>query len=107
MQLTPEEHELLPRRFAEELKFGKDYHKAHQNYEKTKIDAGADLDDPHFYDAFQTEHGPIASSVGKSNFLLVTKASPLGNWPVGLAMGGVGGFLAALLRRPAKSGTAI
>jgi hypothetical protein len=64
---------------------------------------GVDIDDPHFYEAFDREHGSSASRVGKADTLLVTDASPLENWPAGLILGGVAAFVAALILRAIHS----
>ena len=46
------------------MAFGRRYQEDYQAYEARRIAEGASLDDPHFYDAFDAEHGPIASPVG-------------------------------------------
>jgi hypothetical protein len=55
--------ELRPK-FEAELAFGDAYQRAYQAYEEEKIQAGADLNDPRFYDEFHTSRPPIASPVG-------------------------------------------
>jgi hypothetical protein len=50
--------------FDAELAFGRRYQEAYQAYEAARIRDGASLDDPHFYDAFEAEHGSVASPVG-------------------------------------------
>jgi hypothetical protein len=65
--LPPEEREQLRPRFLKELAFGQRYQAAYQAYEEKKIREGADIDDPHFYDAFDAEHGPIATPVDEED----------------------------------------
>jgi hypothetical protein len=40
-------------------------------YEAQRIAAGARIDDPHFYDAFDAEHEAIASPIGPADRFLV------------------------------------
>ncbi len=95
--LIPEkEFAELPKRFTSELEFGLRYQRAYQDFEKAQIEAGADIEDPHFYDVFHRQHGAIASPLGNADTLLVTAASPLGNWPVGLAAGGLAALVASV-----------
>ena len=63
-ELPPGEQSQLRPRFQKELAYGKRYQQAYQDYEVQRIHAGASIDDPHFYDAFHAEHGPIASPSG-------------------------------------------
>jgi hypothetical protein len=62
--------------FEAELQIGQDYQRAYQKYEEEQIAAGADLDDPHFYDAFHSAHPSIATQVGDADFLAVEELSP-------------------------------
>jgi hypothetical protein len=60
----PEEVKEFRPRFQAELAYGRRYQEAYQRYEAQRIADGASIEDPHFYDAFHAEHGPIASPVG-------------------------------------------
>jgi hypothetical protein len=74
-QLPASEVAEMRPRFEKELAFGQRYQKAYQDYEARRIQEGASIDDPHFYDAFSTsftaEHGPIASPVGVEDHFVV------------------------------------
>ena len=59
------------RTFESELKIGQDFQLAYQKYEEEQIAAGRALDDPTFYDAFNTRYGNIATPVGDADFLAV------------------------------------
>jgi hypothetical protein len=50
--------------FEADLARGQEYQRAYQRYEEEQIHAGRPLDDPHFFDTFDAEHGSIASRVG-------------------------------------------
>jgi hypothetical protein len=50
--------------FEAELAFGKQYQRDYQAYAEEKIQSGANLNDPHFFDEFHAERPPIASKVG-------------------------------------------
>jgi tetratricopeptide (TPR) repeat protein len=90
-------NELRPR-YEKELQFGKDYQTAYQEYEATKLAAGAPLDDPHFYEEFHKKRGPIATPVGKEDkpFVIASDAheSPLAGMVLGA---GAMAFLGACL----------
>lgn len=76
--------------FEAELQIGQDYQRAYQKYEVEQIAAGADLDDPHFYDAFHAAHPSIATPVGDADFLAVEELSPQAiSWLVFAAGGGI------------------
>jgi hypothetical protein len=60
---TNEVAELRPK-FDKELAFGEAYQRDYQAYADEKIQAGANLNDPHFFDEFHEKRGPIASQVG-------------------------------------------
>lgn len=53
--------------FEKHLQKGQDYQKAYQEYEARRIRDGASIADPHFYDAFNAEHGAIASPIGEED----------------------------------------
>jgi hypothetical protein len=63
-KLPEEERRQLRPSFNIHLQKGLAYQKAYQEYEARRIKEGDSLDDPHFYDAFDAEHGSIASAVG-------------------------------------------
>jgi hypothetical protein len=56
--------------FAMHLQKGMQYQQAYQEYEQRRIREGAALGDPRFYDAFDAEHGSIASPVGDEDRFL-------------------------------------
>ncbi len=70
-QMLPEEAASLRPRYTSELAFGRGYQNEYQTYEARRIAEGASLDDPHFYDAFDAEHGSIASPVGPEDRYVV------------------------------------
>jgi hypothetical protein len=95
--LPDDECAQLASRFRAELAHGLDYQKAYQDFEERQIRAGVPLHDPHFYDAFHSRHGNIASPVGKADRFLVNHRG-LFRWiPLMVLLGGVFAFLAALL----------
>ena len=51
-------------KFDAELAFGEAYQRDYQAYEEQKIQAGANINDEHFYDEFLAGRPPIASKVG-------------------------------------------
>jgi hypothetical protein len=51
-------------KFEAELAFGEAYQRDYQAYAEEKIRAGANLNDPHFFDEFHAGRPPIASKVG-------------------------------------------
>jgi hypothetical protein len=61
-------------RFQAELKYGKDYQTAYQEYEAERIGAGDSIEDAHFYDAFFATHATIATPVGsEEKFIVIGK----------------------------------
>jgi hypothetical protein len=70
-QLVSENWSDRRRQFHAELDFGHRYQAAYEEYEAKSIQEGASIDDPHFYDAFHAEHGPIASPVGPEDKFMV------------------------------------
>jgi hypothetical protein len=70
-QLAAEEAASLRQRYTIELAFGRRYQEEYQTYEARRIAQGESLDDPHLYDAFDAEHGPIASPVGPEDRYVV------------------------------------
>jgi hypothetical protein len=72
-QLPKENWSERRQQFQDELAFGQGYQTAYQDHEARRIKEGASIDDPHFYDAFHTEHGPIASPVGPEDKFIVEK----------------------------------
>jgi hypothetical protein len=103
----------LRSRFESELAFGEAYQRDYQAYEEEKIKSGADLNDPHFYDAFHAGRGPIASPVGPEEWYAgaiqsrQTAAKFRAFWEWGLLSGGAAVFCIALvvrwLSRPRRS----
>jgi hypothetical protein len=98
-QLPPEEVEALRPRFEAELAFGQRYQAAYQEYEARRIREGASLDDPHFYDAFDAEHGPIASPPGPAEQYLAVNDQFAPDAPFGLMDAGLAALAAACLLR--------
>jgi hypothetical protein len=83
--------------FAAELQIGLDYQQAYQKYEEEQLAAGKALDDSHFYDAFESRHGPIATPVGRADFAKVIEDT---SWPEHgpIVLGtGVGAALGAIV----------
>lgn len=68
--LPETERDQLRPSFRKHLERGLAYQKACQDYEARKIHEGTAADDPHFYDAFDAEQGPIASPVGDEDRFL-------------------------------------
>jgi hypothetical protein len=100
--LPTAERQDLRRRFNDELAHGLSYQEAYQAYEAGRIAAGASIDDPHFYDAFHADHGPIASPVGDSDWILMQRDAydifrPV--WPSILLWSGIFAFASAGLLR--------
>lgn len=62
--LPPDDAAGLRPKFDAELAFGEAYQRDYQEYTERKVAAGADLDDPHFFDEFHAGRPPIASHVG-------------------------------------------
>ncbi len=98
--LPAEEVAKLRSRFDAELKLGKDYQQAYQDYEAKRIAAGASIDDPHFYDAFHKEHGPIATPVTEADiFRTVQGPKREVAWAAVLLFAGGFAFVTAVLLR--------
>jgi hypothetical protein len=57
----------IRRRCENELAHGQRFQKEYQAYESRRIEEGATLDDPHFYDDFERNRKPIASPVGQED----------------------------------------
>lgn len=57
--------------FEKDLAEGLAYQKAYQAYEKERLAAGVAVDSPHFYDDFESRHGPIATPVGPEDRIIV------------------------------------
>jgi hypothetical protein len=64
--------ELRPK-FDKELAFGEAYQRDYQAYAEEKIQSGANLNDPHFFDEFHEKRGPIASKVGPEEWYAGTR----------------------------------
>jgi hypothetical protein len=101
-QLAPEEQARLRPRFQAELAHGLEYQKEYQEYEGRRLAEGASLDDPHFYDAFDSRHDPIASPVGEADRIRTERPIPPGPAdllpPVVLGAGLCAFIMATLLR---------
>ena len=91
------------RRFDQDLSNGQAYQKAYVEYEAKMIAAGVSLDDPHFYDAFESAKGPIATPVGKEEKVYeeVKHFSPLPTAGLPVFLGGLA-LLATAALRPRK-----
>jgi hypothetical protein len=101
-QLGPAERDGLRSRFQGELAHGRQYQQDYQRYEEQRLAEGASIDDPHFYDDFDSSHPPIASPVGRADFVLIeysglTVPNP---FPAMVLGAGLFALLTALLRRP-------
>jgi hypothetical protein len=97
-QLTSENWADRRRQFHSELDFGRRYQAAYQEYEAKRIQDGASIDDPHFYDAFHAEHGAIASPVGPEDKFMVENynwRSPSISWSPVILLAGLCAFLTA------------
>jgi hypothetical protein len=94
-QLPAEEVDELRPRFQAELAFGQRYQHEYQQYEERRIGEGASIDDPHFYDAFDAEHGPIATTTGPEEEIEIETAWTSGHADTGLLFSGLFGFAAA------------
>jgi hypothetical protein len=90
-------------KFDAELAFGEAYQRDYQAYEEDKIQAGADLNDPHFFDEFYAGRAPIASKVGPEEWYAGstghgrTNAQFQAFWEWGVLTGGAAVLLLALL----------
>jgi hypothetical protein len=74
--------------FDRDLSVGQSYQKAYQEYEAKKLADGASIDDPHFYDAFESSHGPIASKLGKEEMVFEEVRQPH-SWGWAIFLGGL------------------
>src|SRR4029077_3325029 len=94
--LPNEDWEAVGVKFDKELAFGQEYQQAYRAYEAQRIAEGTRTDDPHFYDAFETRHGLIATPVGNEDkaFGKYTR-QPLGSTlPGSLLLAGMFAFTA-------------
>jgi hypothetical protein len=101
--LPADERPPLRPRFEEELAHGRRYQQAYQDHEAARIAAGVPLDDPHFYDAFHAEHGPIASPLGSSDkYFAAEEHSEWPHVPVAAMVffAGLCAFVTSCLLRP-------
>ena len=89
------EKDELERNFDSELQFGLEYQRAYQQYEEDLIAAGKDLNDPHFYDRFHSQHGEIATPIGQADFLAVEE--PIYQSGMVVFGTGCGAFVGAML----------
>lgn len=84
-----------------ELKLGTQYQQAYQEYETTKIAAGHSIDDEHFFDDFNLQHGSIASKSGSEELTRIILRSAKNSYTSsqGYAWGtlgfGIGAIIAA------------
>jgi len=98
-------HELadLRPRFEAESDHGRRYQQAYQQYEAKRIREGMSIDDPHFYDTFDKEHGPIATLPGREDKFVARSGDfvvPPPSWPCVLLFAGLFAFVAAWWMRP-------
>jgi hypothetical protein len=86
--------------FDADLKAGLDHQSAYQAYEAKRLAEGASIDDPHFYDAFLSQHGDIASPTGHADEVtwISTNFAESG-LPLTLLGGGLFGLPTALVVR--------
>lgn len=85
-------------RFEQELAHGQDYQRAYQDYEAKRIAAGASPDDPDFYQAFDEQHGSIATPVGAEDKTSVKERMKAGSieWPWPLFCAGLFALFVAI-----------
>jgi hypothetical protein len=95
-QLPRQDRVEIRPRFVAELEYGQAYQKAYQDYEAAQISRNVSLDDPQFYDAFFTQHAPIASPLGEADKFVVEPQSFRGNWPPIVFFAGLAAFLGAI-----------
>jgi hypothetical protein len=74
---TPESLALLRKKFNDELAYGEAYQKAYQDFEAAKIAKGVRIDDPDFFDDFNSSHESIASRSGSEESLYRVPRSAL------------------------------
>ncbi|MBY0232413.1 MAG: hypothetical protein K2W96_24305 [Gemmataceae bacterium] len=87
--------------FDAEPAFGLEHQRARRRYEEERIAAGASIDDKAFFDAFDREHGPIASPVGAEEWYAIPPPhyADRQGLAYGLLAGGIVGMAVALLVR--------
>lgn len=93
---APEVAQLRPS-FEKHLQQGQDYQKAYQEYEARRIKEGASIADPHFYAAFDAQHGSIASPIGEEDRLEVEPRPVLGLTRTTVALACLGAGLLAFM----------
>jgi hypothetical protein len=87
------------------LAFGEAYQRAFQLYTEEKIAAGANLDDPHFFDGFHDSRPAIASQVGPEEWYAGARQSYgitgkfRAFWAWGFLTGGAFVLVLALIQR--------
>ena len=92
-------------KFEAELAHGEAYQRDYQEYTDQKIAAGANLNDPHFFDEFHAGRAPIASKVGPEEWYAASRKYFGGNWlgraflAWGLLTGGASVLVLALIQR--------
>jgi hypothetical protein len=87
----PAQHRL----FEKELAFGQEFQQAYRDYEAKRLADGAAVDDPRFYDAFDSAHGPIATPPGQEEFVIGVETK-LAGYPGAFLCGGAAALFAAL-----------
>jgi hypothetical protein len=103
--LPADEVAKLRPKFETELAFGEAYQRDYQAYADEKIRAGANLNDPHFFDDFHAGRPSIASKVGPEEWYAGsvhgsrTSAMFRAFWGWGLLTGGACLFLLAIVFR--------
>ena len=103
--LKPDDAAGLRTKFEAELAFGEAYQRDYQAYTEQKIDAGANLNDPHFFDEFHAGRPSIASKVGPEEWYagevrgygIAGKSRAF--WAWGLLTGGACVLVLALIQR--------
>jgi hypothetical protein len=92
----PDDWDAVRARFEKELQFGQNYQKEYQEYEARRLAEGASVEDPHFYDAFDASHGPVATPVGQEDTLVVSReVHNSSHWLGAIFFAGLFAFLAA------------
>jgi len=96
-ELEPsEDWDKVRQTFENELAFGQNYQKEYQEYESRRLADGSRTDDPHFYDAFDAGHEPIATPVGTEETVVVRlHGKDNGYMSYAVLVAGLFGFAAA------------
>ncbi|MFL5339458.1 MAG: hypothetical protein ACJ8F7_04755 [Gemmataceae bacterium] len=110
--LPADEVAALRPRFNDELEYGLRYQREYQEYEVTKIAAGADIADEHLFDEFHRGREPTASPTGPEEWYVFERdnlSERLGIAPAGgVFVSGLAAFVTAVwLRRRSRPKVAV